>query len=74
MMPVIVLSTAEALMSNSLPGMHDLLMAETSTVWKLASVALCIKSKNIAKNASIWEKRVPIERYDIQQYFDTRFH
>ena len=44
------------------------------TVWKLASVVLGIKSKNMAKNILILEKRVPIERYDFQQYFDTRLH
>ena len=43
------------------------------TVWKLASVAISVKSKNVAKNISNLDYWVPIERDDIQQGFDTRF-
>ena len=42
------------------------------TVWKLAHVAKGIKSKNFAKHDSILDNRVPIERYDTHQCFDTR--
>ena len=44
------------------------------TVWKLASVAAAIKSKNTLLTISILKRRVPIESYDSQQCFDTRSH
>ena len=43
-----------------------------STVWKLVSVATGIKSKNFTKNTSMLGYRVPNERYEIQEYLDTR--
>ena len=58
---------------NQIPR-HKQVIKFTCTVWKLASVTIGIKSKNLAKNNSIFEFWVPIERDDIQQCFDTRFN
>ena len=58
---------------NQIPR-HKQVIKFTCTVWKLASVTIGLKSKNMAKNNSNLEFWVIIERDDFQECFDTRFH